>query len=402
MRADAIARDSVVEAVQALPVRQNILCSGNTFIIRVSLNNGRVREAWSSGKMMRNMNVLLQGGLDDNGLPKFTQQAHCLCNDGHALAAVRALENLADVAVPRNALLVRSLVQALRGIQEHLLHVYQLHLSDWASTDAALCADPAEAARLAEEQDADSFRQTQERLKSLSCGQCQGLFGNGSPEHPDYGGTDAMHLALHTHGFHSLRIRSVIDTALGLLGFGSNGCRAYQLGGLPQDLDLSPEVRNRLRGLLRDCLKFVRTTFLPDLQRLARTYAHWSHCGAVNALLSWGDYLQPHSTDNCSQLLPGGVVMPTCRRSENDCAWTTRPLQPDSIREIKEPIWTGLDCRRYRLRANGVDDSEPVFQWEKARSGGSPPRAMVRKPAKQALWPEFWRHGPRTRSPYAL
>ena len=350
---------TVGRTTDTLPPFQEISCPGNTFVTRVRLMNGRVDEAWSTGRMTRNVNVLLQGELDEHGRPRFAQQAHCLCNDGHALAAVRALEDLAGVVPPPAALLVRNTVQALRCIQEHLLHVYQFHLSDWVSLESALRADPAGAGRLARHprQDTEYFRLAQDRLRALSGEQGADVFGGESGGHPDCCGPDEFHLLLHAHGLESLRTGGLLNTALGLLGCGPEGFRAYRLGGLPEDMDLGADMRGQLRGLLAGCLDFADNVFLPDLELLARTYAHWAETGAGSTFLTWGDFAC-HGEE--SPLFPGGIIAPGIGSRQGGDPWTACPLRPEGIREEADPDWSADDRNRYRLHPG---DHGPSFRW---------------------------------------
>lgn len=338
------------ESTDEPQLHRNIFCSGNTFVTRVRLVNGRVDEAWSTGRMIRNMNMLLHGELDSQGRPQFAHQAHCLCNDGHALAAIRALEDLADVVPPHGALLVRNMVQALKCIQEHLLHFYQFHLSDWMSRESALRANPAGAARLARhpQQDTEYFRRVQNRLRALD-----GKFS----DHPDYCGLDELHLLIHAHGLESLRIAGMINTALSLLGCGSEGFKAYQLGGLSEDIDLGTNVRSQLQNLLAGCFAFVHNIFLPDLERLAQTYAHWADWGAGSAFLTWGDF-DCHLENG--PLYPGGMIIPGSGEQNGEGLWEVRPPHSKEIREEQEPDWSVEDRNRYRLH---LGDDGPLFQW---------------------------------------
>ena len=338
--------------------RQAISCSGNTFVVRLRLVEGHVAEAWSSGRMMRNMNVLLQGGLDEQGKPRFVQQAHCICNDAHALAAVRALEALAGAVPPRNALLVRSIVQALRCIQDHLLHVYQFHLSDWADLERALRADPARAALLAEQpgQDQAYFRQALDRVRFMSQGEAAELLSGPAPGHPDYRGPDEQHLLLLAHALESLQMAARLYEAFDLLGCRGGVNPAYQMGGLSEDMDLGSRTLDQLREILVQCSEFVSRTFLPDLERLARAQPHWADQGAGPAFLASGDYVQPFET---GLLFPEGVVRPEAS-TDGHWALSVEPLRAGDIREEREPRWNEENRRRYRLRD---DDDNPLFAW---------------------------------------
>ncbi len=323
----------------------DICCGVNTFVTRVRLKNGRVDEAWSTGRLKRNVDALLKGGVDRHGRPQFEQQAHCLCNDGHALAAIRALEDLAGATPPNGALLVRNMVQALRCIKEHLLHVYVFHLSDWVNLDAALRAAPARTASLAPRpgDTPEYFHRTLSQLQKLH--QTGSTNGSGSGEHPDYHGPDELHLRLYAHCQESLHIVVLIDSALSLLGCGTEGFKAYQWGGLPEDMDLGAGVRNQLRELLTECRDFLHSAFLPDLENLVQTYSHWATFGRGCSFLSCGDYIHPWKN---SPIFPGGIIAPTNGAGSHAGRWKLHPIHAHEIAEDREPQWSSHDRGRYR------------------------------------------------------
>ncbi|MGE4552661.1 MAG: nickel-dependent hydrogenase large subunit, partial [Desulfovibrionaceae bacterium] len=371
---------------------REIPCPGNAFVVRVRLVRGRVDEAWSTGRMLRNANVLLRGELDDQGQPRFAQQAHCLCNDGHALAAVRALEALAGVTPPRPARLVRSLVQACRCIQEHLLHVYHFHLSDWAGRETALRADPAAAARLTTQltdpladhpdENAAYFRRAQDRLRALA--REPGAEAPAPDGHPDLRGPDELHLVFRAHALDSLRTGAELTAALDLLGCGPDGFKPYCLGGPPEDLDLGAEVRRQLGERLRRCRAFIDQTFLPDLTRLARAHAHWAHIGAGRAFLSCDDFLLPGED---APLFPGGLVVPAPGAGGETGGSAWRALRADGpVREEAEPRWSPADRDRYRLRPDGRG---PGFRWGQGEFAWLPAPRLGREAGDDASEPDF-------------
>ena len=317
-----------------------VCCPGNAFVTRVRLEDGRVDEAWSTGRMMRNTGVLLRGELDAQGRPRFVTQPHCLCNDGHALAAIKAIEDLAGVTLPHSAVLVRRLVQSMRCIQEHLLHFYQFHIADWVNVNAALRADPARSARLESqkgEADAD-FSVVRDRVRALAK-----LF-SGKTQEAGYRGADELHLLLYAHSMQAVAVGKSLQTALGILGCGSKGFQAYRLGGLPDDLDLGKEALKGLRASIEACRGFITDVFPLDLTRLARVYGSWADEGKGNAFLTW-----------CGRER-GRLIVSDSRRA----SWQFSLSDGAAVREESEPGWSGRDRRRYRLSA---DPEEPSFQW---------------------------------------
>jgi Ni,Fe-hydrogenase I large subunit len=319
-----------------------VSCSGNAFVTHVRLEGGRVNKVWSTGRMVRNMNVLLRGELDGQGRPRFVNQPHCLCNDGHALAAIRAVEDLAGVVLPHSAVLVRRIVQSLRCIQEHLLHFYQFHLSDWASLAAALAADAVETARLSTvpDEDADHFRMVRERLASLAKAHPAPM-----PE-AAYRGAGELHLLLYGHALRAIRAGASLQTALGLLGCGPKGFSAYRLGGLSSDLDLDVPVIGRLRAALAECRDFVSSVFPGDVAHIARVYGPWAEKGRGHAFLTW---------DGAG---PGSLIVP----GADEASWRVLPSEGGAVREESEPDWCNEDRSCYRLSS---DWNRPSFRWER-------------------------------------
>lgn len=330
---------------------------GNAFITWVRIRGGRVDRAWSTGKMVRATKTLLKKTQDSGGVPQFIHQANCLCNDGHALAAIRAVENLAGMEPPRIAQNVRSLVQALRCIQEHLLHVYQFNLSDWACLERALRADPAKAARTDHRagHDSEYFRAALLRLRALARGRGAGALWGGTGLHPDHMGDDQFHLTLHAHSLDALKAGAGINSALSLLGCKAKGFAAYKVGGLPETMDLGAKTRLKLRELLAGCLNFVTKIFLPDLERIARTHGHWAHIGAGRAFMSSGGYTRPFAD---GPLFPGGIVFPGSGECVGNESWVALSGRGKIIEE--QPNWQPSDRERYRLNMGG---SGLKFYW---------------------------------------
>ena len=342
---NSISTQTIQQAAQAGMGMPVVSCPGNAFVTRVRLADGLVDEAWSTGRMVRNTGVLLRGELDAQGRPRFVTQPHCLCNDGHALAAIRAIEDLAGVTLPHSAVLVRRLVQSMRCIQEHLLHFYQFHIADWVNVNAALRADPAKAAALESPTGRGNtdFATVQTQIRALA------QMSSAKTPEAGYRGPDELHLLLYGHSLRAIKAGKSLQTALGILGCGAKGFQAYRLGGLPNDLDLGKEALRRLRDSLEECREFVTKVFSRDLTRLARVYGSWAERGRGNAFLTWCDREQ------------GRLIV----SDSKSVSWQFSLLDGAVVREESDPGWSGRDRLRYRLSA---DRKEPSFKWEQEES----------------------------------
>jgi len=116
--------------------------------IEVEVEDGVVKDAWSSGTMFRGMELILQGR-DPRDAWVFAQRACGVCTTVHALASVRAVESALEITVPKNARLIRNLIAGIQYVQDHVIHFYHLHALDWVDVVSALSADPRATAELA-------------------------------------------------------------------------------------------------------------------------------------------------------------------------------------------------------------------------------------------------------------
>ncbi|WP_320169417.1 nickel-dependent hydrogenase large subunit [Maridesulfovibrio sp.] len=328
-------------------VAQKIVqCQGNTFVTCIRLVDGRVDKAWSTGRMMRDINMLLQRKNDRQGRLCFAPKAHCLCNDGHTLAAIRAVENSADVVLPESAILVRELIQDIRFIQTHLQHFYQFHLSDWVNLKAALRADPVKTARMTSVwgENATHFRSVQDNLRPLADKELKSVHSYG-----EYSGREELHLLLHGHAFSSVQAGFSLQKALKLLGCTPKEFKAYHIGGLPADLNLNAATVEELRAHLEECRAFICKTFPSDLARLAKAYPHLVSLGKNTSFMAYAN------ETTCKLKISKDQTAP----------WELSRYENPVVREECEPQWNDMDRRNYRLSAK---QDRPLFSWNAPRS----------------------------------
>ncbi|NTV64149.1 MAG: nickel-dependent hydrogenase large subunit, partial [Oscillochloris sp.] len=138
--------------------------------VEVEIENGKVKDAWSSSTMFRGIELILKGR-DPRDAWVFTQRICGVCTTVHALASVRAVEDALKIQIPDNARLLRNIIAATLYIQDHVVHFYHLHALDWVDIVSALSADPAKTAELAQsisdwpKSTAGYFKAIQERIK---------------------------------------------------------------------------------------------------------------------------------------------------------------------------------------------------------------------------------------------
>src|SRR5512136_1929982 len=116
--------------------------------IEVEVKDGKIADAYSSGTMVRGLELILKGR-DPRDAWAFCERACGVCTTVHALASVRTVEDALDIAIPPNAELIRNLIFCAQYLQDHVVHFYHLHALDWVDVVSALKADPIKTCELA-------------------------------------------------------------------------------------------------------------------------------------------------------------------------------------------------------------------------------------------------------------
>lgn len=98
--------------------------------ITVEVENGKIKDAWSSGTMARGFEALLQGR-DPRDAPFVTSRFCGVCYSVHQMAGVRTLDAAFGAEVPWGGTLLRNLAMGAEYIYDHVLHFYHLSVLDY-------------------------------------------------------------------------------------------------------------------------------------------------------------------------------------------------------------------------------------------------------------------------------
>lgn len=101
--------------------------------IRVELADGHVVDAWSSGTMYRGFERILVGRGALDGLV-ITPRVCGICSTAHLAAAARALDSVAGVAVPPDAMRIRNVALMAEHIQSDIRHAFLMFTADFVNT----------------------------------------------------------------------------------------------------------------------------------------------------------------------------------------------------------------------------------------------------------------------------
>jgi hydrogenase large subunit len=98
--------------------------------IEVELENGKVKDAWSSGTMARGFEALLTGK-DPRDASYVTSRFCGVCFSVHTMASAAALDNAFGAQVPDGGRLIRNLIMGAEYLYDHIIHFYHLTALDY-------------------------------------------------------------------------------------------------------------------------------------------------------------------------------------------------------------------------------------------------------------------------------
>ena len=98
--------------------------------IEAQMDGNRIGQAYSSGTMVRGIEIILQGR-DPRDAWAFTQRICGVCTLVHGMASIRSVEHAIGAKIPPNAELIRNLMIGAQYIHDHVMHFYHLHALDW-------------------------------------------------------------------------------------------------------------------------------------------------------------------------------------------------------------------------------------------------------------------------------
>ena len=344
--------------------------------IEVEVENGVVRDAWSSGTMFRGLELILKGR-DPRDAWVFAQRACGVCTTVHALASVRAVENALQIQIPRNARMVRNLIAAIQYVQDHVIHFYHLHALDWVDVVSALSADPAATADLAGSlsdwptSSKGYFKAVKAKLQAYVDSQQLGPFANGYWGHPAYKLPPEANLMAVAHYLEALDWQRDVIKIQALLGGKNPHPQSYVVGGMAMSVDpnsptaLTMRRLSEVAELAKKAQAFVEGVYLPDVLAVAGFYKEWAGIGqGIGNYMAYGDFPQ----DDSGQ--PQGFYLPRGRIMNRDLS-KVEPVEHTLVGETVSHSWYTYDG----------DDAELKHPWD----GVTKPQYAGPKPPFETL-----------------
>ncbi len=238
---------------------------------------------------------------------------------------MRAVEDALGIQIPKNARLIRNIIEAIQYIQDHVIHFYHLHALDWVDIVSALSADPKATSELAqsisdyEKSSEDYFRGVQQRIQSFVDSGQLGLFGNAYWGHPAYKLPAEANLMAVAHYLEALEWQREVIKAHAILGAKNPHLQTYLVGGMAIPVDpnsqaaINADKIAQLLDLFRKAKDFVDKVYVPDVLAVAPFYLEWAGLGeGLGNFMSYGDFplIEGADPNNLEHLfIPRGLIL---------------------------------------------------------------------------------------------
>ncbi len=317
--------------------------------IEVEIENGKVKDAWSTGTLFRGIEIILQGR-DPRDAHLITQRACGVCTLVHSLASVRAVEDALKIQVPPNARIVRNLTHAAQNMHDHPVHFYQLCALDWVDVVSALEADPKKTADLSGDlsgrpQSTKYYEGLKGKLKAFVDSGQLGPFANAYWGHRDYKLPPEANLMAVGHYLDNLRQQVFAAQMTAIWGAKNPHLQGHLPGGVTVIEQLDADRISHYLYLMREQIKFIEEVYIPDILAVAPFYKHWTKVGGNKDFLCYGDFPESEKEPDSFYFPRGAIIDGKLERASIDPAkitedvthgWYdgTKPLHP-SVGETK-------------------------------------------------------------------
>jgi len=305
--------------------------------IEAQTDGESITEAWSSGTMVRGIEIILRGR-DPRDAWAFAQRICGVCTLVHGIASVRAVENALNYKIPANAQLIRNLMIGAQYVHDHVMHFYHLHALDWVDIVSALKADPKATSELAQtvspsypKSSPGYFSDIQKRVKDFVESGQLGIFANGYWGHPAYKLPPEANLMAVAHYLEALAWQRDVARLHTILG-GKNPHPNFVVGGAPTAISINPGHQGQGKGphfrggveatalnltgiqIMQDVIdkmrKFVDLVYVPDTLAIAGFYKDWAGQGeGVGNFLCYGDFPSGETDDVSKLMVPRGAIL---------------------------------------------------------------------------------------------
>ena len=338
---------------------------GHLRIEAVIDDNGVIKDAYASSTMFRGIETILKGR-DPRDAGLLAMRICGVCTGTHYQRSIEAVENAFEVTIPKNARIVRNLLQGALYVHDHVVHFYHLHALDWVDITSALKADPKAAA-------AEAFnwtdkpwgvgegelRSIQERLTKYVKQGRLGLFANAYWGNKHYKLSHEQNLIAVAHYLQALDMQREASKMMAIFGGKMPHPQSIVVGGVTCVQDIKNPARiAEFKSLLNKYRSFIKRAYLADVLMAGTVYADEALDGTGSGLksfMSYGDFkLDDTGFYTAKQLFPSGVVLngdiskliplDQSKITEDVThAWYKGKTNLHPYKGVTEPEYTGLE-----------------------------------------------------------
>ncbi len=324
--------------------------------------NNTIVDAYTASTLFRGIETILQGR-DPRDAGLLAMRICGVCTGTHYQRSIEAVEDAFDVTIPKNARIVRNLIQGALYIHDHLVHFYHLHALDFVDVVSALSADPKKTSQEAIKwasvagtnpfiEGSGEFKEIQERVAKFVKQGRLGIFGNGYWGNKHYKLTPEQNLIGVAHYLKALDIQRDLAKMQAVFGGKNPHPQSIVVGGVTCVQDIKNPARIALfKTLLKEGTKFVKQAYLPDVYMAGTMYAEeatdssatfTAHKngkgvggtgGGLLNYLSYGDFrLDDTGFYKSALLFPSGIVL-------NGDLSKVYPFDPEKVQEDVTHSW---------------------------------------------------------------
>jgi len=377
---------------------------GHLRIEAVIDENNTIVDAYSSSTMFRGIETILQGR-DPRDAGLLAMRICGVCTGTHYQRSIEAAEDAMNITIPKNARIVRNLIQGALYVHDHLVHFYHLHALDFVDVVSALKADPKKTAQEADKwakvagttpyiEGEGHFKEIQERVAKFVKQGRLGIFGNGYWGNKHYKLTPEQNLIGVAHYLKALDIQRDLAKMQAIFGGKNPHPQSIVVGGVTCVQDIQNPARIALfKQLLKDGTKFVKQAYFVDVYMAGTMYADEATDtkatftelmqgkgvggtgGGLLSYMSYGDFRLDDTGFYKSELLfPSGVVYdgdlskvyevdPDKIAEDVTHSWYEgdKPLHPYD--GTTEPHYTGLEKKEDGMAYLKTDEK---YSWIKS------------------------------------
>jgi len=377
---------------------------GHLRIEAVIDENNTIVDAYSSSTMFRGIETILKGR-DPRDAGLLAMRICGVCTGTHYQRSIEAVEDAFDITIPKNARIVRNLIQGALYVHDHLVHFYHLHALDFVDVVSALSADPQKTSDEAIKwanisgtspyiEGAGKFKEIQDRVAKFVKQGRLGIFGNGYWGNKHYKLTPEQNLIGVAHYLKALDVQRDMAKMQAIFGGKNPHPQSIVVGGVTCVQDIQNPSRIALfKQLLVDSTKFIKQAYLPDVYMAGTMYADEATDstatftqlmngkgvggtdGGLLSYMSYGDFrLDDTGFYSSALLFPSGIVYngnikeihevdPNKIAEDVTHAWYegSKPLHPYDGETI--PNYTGLEKRDDGMAYLKTDEK---YSWIKS------------------------------------